>query len=186
MAKKTGQSQRGLTLSSLLLALLGLAVVVVIIAFGLPLLLQNANGANNPNTGGTDPIGGQSTPAAPPANKGSGGGYSDAFLTTVKEHIAQGLHLTVDQVTAQVSGGKQSTDVATAQGISANQLHTIELNAYQAAFDQAVQQGVYTQSQAVSYMDSYRQRDPGRHNDNVTFLFGGAPPLEHPPGQGNK
>ncbi|EFH85257.1 hypothetical protein [Ktedonobacter racemifer] len=119
MAKKTGRSQRGLTLNSLLLALLGLAVVVVIIAFGLPLLLQNANGASNPNTGGTDPTGGQSTPAGPPANKGSGSGYSDAFLATVKEHIAQGLHLTADQVTAQVSGGKQITDVAAAQGISA-------------------------------------------------------------------
>lgn len=173
MPRKTLPPRRGFSFNSLLWAFIGLTLVVVIVAFGLPYLLQNANGANSSNTGTN--LSGQGTPSGPPVNKGSSGGYSHAFLDTVQQHIAQGLHLTADQVTAQVSGGKQITDVAAAQGVSPDQLHTIELDAYQAAFDQAVQQGVYTQSEAVGYMNNYRQRDPGRLNDEVTFLFGGSP-----------
>ena len=114
-------------------------------------------------------------PTGAPPGKSQGGGYSAAFIATLKQRVAERLHLSVDQITAQVSSGKQIADVAAAQGVSAGQLHTIVLDAYQAAFGQAVTDGTYTQAQADRYMSGYRGRTLSALNDTVTELFGGAP-----------
>jgi hypothetical protein len=164
--------------TSIILAFAACVVVGLLIFFGIRLFTQQADTGNaaagrapGSNTGGAvvQQGGGQATP---PAGKGSG--YPASFLNTVEQHIVQGLHLTVDRVTSEVSSGKQIADVAAAQGISRNQLHTIELNAYQAAFNQAVQNGTYTLDQANTYMENYRQRDPAKLNGTVTALFGGS------------
>ena len=114
-------------------------------------------------------------PAGASPAKGQGGGYSAAFIVTLKQRVAERLNMSVDQLTTQVSSGKQIADVAAAQGVSAAQLHTIILDAYQAAFDQAVKDGTYTQAQADQYMSGYRGRTASALNDTVTELFGGAP-----------
>ena len=114
-------------------------------------------------------------PAGASPAKGQGGGYSAAFIVTLKQRVAERLNMSVDQLTTQVSGGKQIADLAAARGVSAAQLHTIILGAYQAAFDQAVRDGTYTQAQADRYMSGYRGRTLSALNDTVTELFGGAP-----------
>lgn len=119
----------------------------------------------------------QGNQVSPPPGKSQGGGYSADFLATVRQSVANGLHMTVDDVTSQLSGGKYITDLATAQGLSADQLRALELSAYQAAFDQAVKNGNYTQAEADGYMAGYRNRSVSALNDNVTLLFGGAPRL---------
>ena len=118
---------------------------------------------------------GQQPTGAPPG-KGQGGGYSAAFIATLKQRVAERLHLSVDQITAQVSSGKQIADVAAAQGVSAGQLHTIILDAYQAAFDQAVRDGTYTQAQADQYMSGYRSRTASALDGTITEMFGGGAP----------
>ena len=164
--------------TSIMLALAGCVVVGLLIFFGIRLFTQQSqnNTAISSTQAGQSSVvrqqAGQQGQGTPPA--GTGQGYPPAFLTTVRQQIAQGLHLTVDQVTVEVSAGKQIADVAVAQGISTNQLHTLELNAYQTAFDQAVHNGTYTQNQAHVYMENYQQRNPGQLNDNVTALFGGT------------
>jgi len=164
--------------TSIMLALAGCVVVGLLLFFGIRLLAQQSQNNTTPPTAQTGQSGvvrqqpGQQSRGTPPAGKGQG--YPPAFLTTVRQHIAQGLHLTVDQITSQMVTGKQITDVALAQGISSDQLHTIELNAYQAAFQQAVQNGTYTQDQANTYLANYRQRSPEQLNESVTLLFGGT------------
>jgi len=164
--------------TSIMLALAGCVVVGLLLFFGIRLLAQQSQNNTPPPSAQTGQSGvvrqqpGQQSQGTPPAGKGQG--YPPAFLTTVRQHIAQGLHLTVDQITSQMVAGKQITDVASAQGISSGQLHTIELNAYQAAFQQAVQNGTYTQDQASTYMANYRQRSPEQLNESVTLLFGGT------------
>jgi hypothetical protein len=116
-------------------------------------------------------------PAGAPPGKGQGGGYSAAFTATLKQRVAGRLHLSVGQITAQVSSGKQIADVATAQGVSADQLHGIILDAYQAAFDQAVRDGIYTRAQADGYMSGYRGRTASALNGTITEMFGGGAPL---------
>ena len=113
-------------------------------------------------------------PTGAPPGKSQGGGYSAAFIATLKQRVAARLHLSVDQITAQVSSGKQIADVAAAQGVSAGQLHTIVLDAYQAAFGQAVTDGTYTQAQADQYMSGYRGRTASALNGTITAMFGGG------------
>ena len=113
-------------------------------------------------------------PTGAPPGKSQGGGYSAAFIATLKQRVAERLHLSVDQITAQVSSGKQIADVAAAQGVSAGQLHTIVLDAYQAAFGQAVTDGTYTQAQADQYMSGYRGRTASALNGTITAMFGGG------------
>ena len=117
---------------------------------------------------------GQQPAGASPA-KGQGGGYSGAFIATLKQRVAERLNMPVDQLTTQVSDGQQIAAVAAARGVSAARLHTIILGAYQAAFDQAVQDGTYTHAQAGRYMSGYRGRAASALNDTVTELFGGTP-----------
>ena len=113
-------------------------------------------------------------PTGAPPGKSQGGGYSAAFIATLKQRVAERLHLSVDQITAQVSSGKQIADVAAAQGVSAGQLHAIILDAYQAAFGQAVTDGTYTQAQADQYMSGYRGRTASALNGTITAMFGGG------------
>ena len=175
--QKTGKNTEW-NRTSIMLAFAGCVVVGLLLFFGIRLLAQQSQNNTAPPPSQTGQSGvvrqqpGQQGQGTPPAGKGQG--YPPAFLATVRQHIAQGLHLTVDQITSQMVAGKQITHVASAQDISGGQLHTIELNAYQAAFQQAVQNGTYTQDQANTYMANYRQRSSEQLNESVTLLFGGT------------
>ncbi|HLZ57235.1 MAG TPA: hypothetical protein VKR06_09835 [Ktedonosporobacter sp.] len=65
----------------------------------------------------------------------------------IKNQIAQGLHLTVDQLTTQVQGGKTLSDIAKAQNITPDQLNTIVANAFQVGLKPALDGGTLTQKQ---------------------------------------
>ena len=165
----------------------GLAVLLLVAGFayaGLHQLAAHGTGSASassspPRSSGTGPGPVIAQPGQQPAGsspaKGQAGGYSAAFIATLKQRVAQRLNMSVDQLTTQVSGGRQIADVAAARGVSAAQLHTIILGAYQAAFDQAVRDGTYTQAQADQYMSGYRGRTASALNDTVTELFGGSP-----------
>jgi hypothetical protein len=75
----------------------------------------------------------------------------------VLQETANGLHMTVSAIQAEVSAGKTVSQVATEQKISASQLHDIEVNALQTANDQWVQKGCITQQDVADNM----KRDSG-------------------------
>jgi len=85
------------------------------------------------------------------------------FLTKYRpdmaNEVAQGLHLTTDQLVAQLKSGKSLNDIATAQHISSTQLHTIVTNAIQDALNKAVSAGDLTQSQS-SMFSQFLQKHP--------------------------
>ena len=54
-------------------------------------------------------------------------------LNVVARDAANGLHLTVDQVKAQVHAGKTFAQIATARGIASQQLHALEIHTLQQA-----------------------------------------------------
>ncbi len=74
------------------------------------------------------------------------------YLPAVANQVAQGLHMTVDQLKTQLQSGKSLTDIATAQGVSASQLHTLVINAVQNAVNKAVSDGNLIQQQATNIM----------------------------------
>jgi hypothetical protein len=73
-----------------------------------------------------------------------------AYYQAVEEQIAQGLGLSVAQVKAGIRAdpGEGLFGVATAHGVSPDQLYTIEINAHETASAQMVASGVWTQAQA--------------------------------------
>ncbi len=82
------------------------------------------------------------------------------YLPNVENQVAQGLKLTSSQLTADLKNGQSLDQIATAQGVSNSQLHTIVLNAIQSAVNQAVKDGNLTQAQANAFMQALQQH-PG-------------------------
>src|SRR6266566_8846780 len=74
------------------------------------------------------------------------------YLPAVANQVAQGLHMTVDQLKTQLQSGKSLSDIATAQGVSSPQLHTLVTNTIQTTLNKAVSDGNLTQQQATGLM----------------------------------
>jgi polyhydroxyalkanoate synthesis regulator phasin len=85
------------------------------------------------------------------------------YLPNVANQVAQNLHLTANQLKSQLQSGKSLSDIATAQGVSSSQLHTIVINAIQNALNKAVSDGNLTQQQATNFMQ-YVQNHPALLN----------------------
>lgn len=81
------------------------------------------------------------------------------YRTDIANEIAQGLHLSSDQLAAQLKSGKSLNDIAAAQHVSSTQLHTIVSNAIQDALNKAVSAGDLTQSQS-STLSQFLQNHP--------------------------
>ncbi|WP_376793547.1 hypothetical protein [Thermogemmatispora sp.] len=81
------------------------------------------------------------------------------YLPDLESQIAQGLHLSIDQLKAQLQAGKTLKQIADAQHISASQLHTIVLTAIEHEVDRAAQAGAITQQQD-SAIKQYLQKHP--------------------------
>ncbi len=79
------------------------------------------------------------------------------YLPNIANQLAQGLHMTTDQLKAQLQSGKSLSDIATAQGVSSSQLHTIVINAIQSALNKAVSDGNLTQQQATNIKQKLQQ-----------------------------
>ena len=93
------------------------------------------------------------------------------YLPGVATQVAQGLHLTVDQLKAQLQSGKSLSDIAAAQGVSSSQLQTLATNAIQNALTKAVSDGNLTQQQATNIMQML-QKNPGVLNNLLNRHFG--------------
>ena len=93
------------------------------------------------------------------------------YLPGVATQVAQGLHMTVYQLKAQLQSGKSLSDIATAQGVSATQLQTLVTSAIQSAVNKAVSDGNLTQQQATNIMQML-QKHPGALNRLLNGHFG--------------
>jgi uncharacterized protein YidB (DUF937 family) len=93
------------------------------------------------------------------------------YIPGVATQVAQGLHMTVDQLKAQLQSGKSLSDIATAKGVSSTQLQTLVTNAIQNAVNKAVSDGNLTQQQATSIMQML-QKNPGALNHLLNGHFG--------------
>jgi polyhydroxyalkanoate synthesis regulator phasin len=86
--------------------------------------------------------------------------FLQKYVPDLTNQVAQGLHLSADQLKAQVQAGKSLNDIAAAQHVSSSQLHTIVTNALQSTLKKAVAAGDLTQQQANQFMQ-YVQNHPG-------------------------
>lgn len=92
-----------------------------------------------------------------------------------EDDIATALHLTPEQITAQLQAGESMTQIATAQGVSASDLQNIELKAYAQLFDVAVKSGDISQKDANQWLQLF-QHDPQILEKMTIMLFLANPP----------
>ncbi len=91
---------------------------------------------------------------------GMGKLFLQKYMPDLTNQVAQGLHLSADQLQAQLQAGKSLDNIAAAQHVSSSQLQTIETNALQSTLQKAVAAGDLTQQQANQFMQ-YAQNHPG-------------------------
>jgi hypothetical protein len=90
------------------------------------------------------------------------------------QQAANGLHLTVAQIKTQVLARKTIQDIAAVQGISQDQLHTIEVQALRAAYDKYVSMGCYTRQEADAGFRQDSEETPTQLNTDFTRYFSNA------------
>ncbi len=88
------------------------------------------------------------------------GQFLKKYRSDIANEIAQGLHLSTNQLKADLKSGKSLSDVAATQHVSAAQLHTLVTNAIQDALHKAVSAGDLTSEQANTFTQ-YIQKHPG-------------------------
>src|SRR6266851_3434608 len=100
-----------------------------------------------------------STPASSksPAKQTVGCTGAREPVDVIMQQTAQGLHLSVAQVQARVLAGKTVAQIATEQGLTAIQLHDVEVQALRYANNRWLSMGCITQQDVQDNM----QRDTG-------------------------
>jgi hypothetical protein len=121
------------------------------------------NGAVNetPMLSATQPAG--VPPVAVPAS----------MYTIVKTQVAQGMRLTVAQITTQLQADPNASlmNLGKGRGLALDQLHTSLINALQSASDQTVNAGFWTQQQANVDMGYWNQRSQAALVNDITAWF---------------
>ena len=93
------------------------------------------------------------------------------YLDTLLQQTAQGLHFSVAQVKAQIKRGKSIQNVASEQGISAQQLRNIEISALRATINQMVAMKCLSQAGANAKVQNFANKSPQDMNDQFTSWF---------------
>jgi polyhydroxyalkanoate synthesis regulator phasin len=97
------------------------------------------------------------------SGKGPGGQHAvrgqflQKYRSDIATEIAQGLHLSLTQLKADLKSGKSLSDIATAQHVTTAQLQTLLTNAIQDALHKAVSAGDLTQAQADAFTQSLQK-----------------------------
>jgi hypothetical protein len=90
-------------------------------------------------------------------------------LRTLRQEAAQGFHLTVAQLQAQVRARKSIQAVAAARHISPRQLHTIEVRALYATYDAMVRIGCFARGEADGWVQYYVAKGAADLNGRFTW-----------------
>ena len=81
------------------------------------------------------------------------------YRSDMASDVAQGLHLSTNQLVTELKSGKSLNNIATTQHVTAAQLHTIVTNAVHDALNKAVSAGDLTQAQSDS-ISQFLQKHP--------------------------
>src|SRR6266699_4195890 len=81
------------------------------------------------------------------------------YRSDMASDVAQGLHLSTNQLVTELKSGKSLNNIATTQHVTAAQLHTIVTNAVHGALNKAVSAGDLTQAQSDS-ISQFLQKHP--------------------------
>ncbi len=78
--------------------------------------------------------------------------------SAIQNSVAQGLHLSVTQLQADLKAGQTLSQIATAQNVSASQLQSIVSGAVQSYLNSAVTSGTLKQKQETAYLNNLQKK----------------------------
>jgi hypothetical protein len=150
----------------------GIIVVAVLILVAVLVFLRPGTGGTNTGPSGA-PTSSATTTNGGATQKGPssliGEGDPQIYWDTIKAQVAQGLHLSTSDLSDKLkpptsTGGKGGPpptgvtigEIATQQGVSLTDLHTIETNAIQQATTTLVSQGSISQQTSDQRMQTVR------------------------------
>ena len=130
------------------------AIVVVLIAVGVGVfvLLPKITSANSPQA--------TPTPVATTKTKTkqtTEAGIVKEYGPDIRNQIAQGLHLTPEQLTTELRSGQTLDQIATTQGVSSTQLTTLISSSVTSGLQPAVTAGTLTQKQVDNLVKRYEK-----------------------------
>ena len=167
--RKAGWRKRR-TFSTVILLVGAVIIVGTGIVLAAVLIPHGSSTTNNATTtNNVTPLTGSNSDAS--TKKGKNNCGRTVYWDTLFQQTTQGLRLSVAQVKAQIKGGKSIQDVASEQGISAQQLQNIETSALQAANNQLVAMKCQSQDQAYARVQYYTSKGPQDMNANFTYWF---------------
>ncbi len=169
---------------SSLFLLLGGVVIGVVVVLAVVLLVFRAG---SPGTGaaGNMPTANNATATTPSKGASSllGEGDPQIYWDTIKTQVAQGVHMSVSQLTNELRlptptsksapppTGTTIGQIATQQGLSTSQLRTVEINAVQQACNALVSQGSLSQSDANQRMQTVNGWDQSSLDGYIMYAF---------------
>lgn len=131
-----------------------IVLVLVIIGIGVFAILPGIESANAQHQATPTTI---VQPSATPTLKSNGTAkILKQYAPEIKTQVAQGLHLSPQQLTADLQGGKTLSAIATAQNVSTTQLQTVLSNALNSGLQPAVSDGSLTQQQVDKLVKKYQ------------------------------
>ena len=133
----------------LLFAIIGaLVVVLILVGVGVFVLLPKVTSANSP----------QATPSATATTKKTTiTTIVKGYIPTIRDQMAQGLHLTSDQLMTDLRSGQTLDQIATTQKVSSTQLQTLISTSVTTGLQPAVDAGTLTQKQVDALVKRYEK-----------------------------
>jgi hypothetical protein len=158
---------RRLQLGRLLLVLACISVVGGVLVWQLALHMGTASSRGEPAAAASSPATLSSSPLTPPVP------LTALYDEIVKEQVAQGLHLTVAQVTAQLQAEPMPDlrEIGKQQGLAQDQLYRLVFSALQMADNHMVGNGTWTGQQANAETLYWSQQDQLSLINGVASLF---------------
>jgi hypothetical protein len=92
------------------------------------------------------------------------------YQSMLEQEVSSGLNLSQQQILAELKMGKSMTDIATAQGISTDQLHKIETGAFTDTLQAMVNAGDASQSEADAWQ-ARNLRNPEQVDTWTSMIF---------------
>jgi hypothetical protein len=141
------------------LLICGVALLLLLFGMGAGLMLSNALKWNAQ----ASVLAPTPTPAATPTKPNDPYKYYlQLYGPAIKKNLAAGLHLTPEQLQAQVAAGKSIDEIAQAQNLSKDQLNALIGSAFTSGLQPAVDSGGLTKNQV-----SLEAKDMQKHHKTL-------------------
>ena len=125
-----------------------LVVVLILVGVGVFVLLPKVTSASSPQAMAS---------ATVTTKKTTVGSIVKGYVPTIRDQMAQGLHLTSEQLMTDLRSGQTLDQIATTQKVSSTQLTTLISTSITTGLQPAVDAGTLTQKQVDSLVKRYEK-----------------------------